>query len=217
MKTKITIKSKVEAAQQVLISLDCAGLTRWGIEHGCDSQAAFSAYKKALLTIGVDYNAIRINHRAERAAEISKEANYEVTLITDATAARFSVCDEDGEPLWYGRFFDGEGGEQSAGEKAAALKAIWLASKIKETLNAAAIRLTLLTDAEWLCWGEFSADGKRGGKARQLGETAVKYGIDLHVQHISGFDNPADRYSRTHGFKKWTDNNLSELASLRRL
>ena len=209
---KLTAKQFIEVNLERVKKMNLAELTKLGCEK-FNSRAGFSAYKKALLAVaGIDYNSLRTARREEKIEQLQTAAKKSITLVTDATAERFAICDSGGQPLWYGRFFDGEGGEQSAGELAAAKKAIWLASKIKEAIGEAAITLILQTDAEWLTWGEFSADSKRGGKARILGEMAVKFGIDLKIEHIAGISNPADYYSRTHGFKKWSDNNLQTLA-----
>jgi len=208
---KVTAKEFVAENAESLKKMTVAELTKLGCEK-FDSRAGFTAYKKALLTIGIDYNQMRAERREEKVDEIKTAATKSITLITDATAERFAICGESGNPLWFGRFFDGEGGEQSAGELAAAKKAIWLAGKIKESIGESTINLILQTDAEWLTWGEYTANNKQGGKAKVLGEMAVKSGINLKIEHIPGSSNPADFYSRTKGFKKWSENNLSLLA-----
>jgi len=145
-----------------------------------------------------------------------------LTLYSDANAShsRFAICDRDGKPLWYGRFFDNDrefDGEQSSGEMAAAKKAVWLAGKIKEAIGADSLRLTLMVDAEWLCWANEALkpdwNGKTGGKAKFLAFAAKKAGVDLDVQHVRGVDNPADPWTTAAGFKKWSDNDLAALAA----
>jgi hypothetical protein len=195
-------------------------LFAWSRAHGLDSRAGFSAFKKALLEIGVDYDALRSAKRAERQAETEAKASAHLILITDAKAKhdRFAVCNAKGEPVWFGRFFEDDrdyNGEQSSGEMAAAKKAVWLASKVKAFIGADAIKLTLKVDAEWLTWANAvfdpAADSRAGGKARSLGEMAQKLGILLHVEHIAGVDNPADQYTVCSGFKRWQDTDLSSL------
>lgn len=145
-----------------------------------------------------------------------------LTLITDAKASknRYAVCDGAGKPLWHGRFFDGDhdyNGEQSSGEMAAAKKAVWLASKIRERCGADSMELTLLVDAKWLTWansvGAEGDNGKTGGKARALGETAKRLGVKLHVEHIPGESNPADAYTICTGYKRWQDNDFDALVA----
>lgn len=195
-------------------------LLDWAKHHGLDSRAGFSAFKKALLAEGIDYDALRAEKRVARAAETEAKATASLILFADAKARtqRFAICNAKGEPVWYGRFFDDDrdfNGEQSSGEMAAAKKAVWFASKIKDTIGAEAIRLTLKIDAEWLTWanevGSPTDDGKRGGKARSLGEMAQRFGVVLTVEHIAGVSNPADQYTVAHGFKKWQDNDLTAL------
>jgi hypothetical protein len=84
---------------------------------------------------------------------------------------------------WHGRFFatdhDYNGG-QSYSEIAAAKKAVWLASKVKETLGLSAIKLALKDDAEWLCYANAVRQGKEGGgRARALGDLAIRSGVVL--------------------------------------
>jgi hypothetical protein len=141
-----------------------------------------------------------------------------LTMFSDAKARkdRFAICDAVGKPLWFGKFFDNDkdyNGEQSSGEMAAAKKAVWLTSKIKEAVGADTIRLTLKVDAEWLTYanGVALGDEGAGGKARALGFAARRLGVDLWVEHIRGVDNPADAYTVGTGFKSWKKNDLKAL------
>ena len=140
-------------------------------------------------------------------------------LFSDAKASkeRFAICDKNGNPIWHGRFFENErdfNGEQSSGELAAAKKAVWLASKVKEAIGEEDLFLELRVDAEWLTWANEVGqedDQGQGGKARVLGSQAKKFGIELEVVHIPGQENPADQFTTCTGFKKWSDNNLIDL------
>ena len=143
-----------------------------------------------------------------------------LVLYSDAKAKnnRFGITDADGNPLWYGLFFDSDrdyNGEQSTGEMAAAKKAVWLAGKIKEILNLKNIELELRVDAEWLTWANEANrsdhDGKTGGKALKLAYAAKKAGIELTVEHVRGVDNPADKYTICYGHKSWRDNDFEKL------
>jgi len=141
----------------------------------------------------------------------------ELTMFSDAKARtdRFAICDAAGAPLWFGKFFDRDkdyAGEQSSGELAAATKAVWLASKIKEHVGADTIGLTLKVDAEWLTYANGVALGEESeGKARALGAAARRLGVLLTVEWVSGSKNPADKYTISRGFKSWKDNDLKAL------
>ena len=222
MKMKTTIRDTVKEHASELRGLNSHGdLFKWSRAHGLDSQAGFSGFKKALKAeLGIDYAALRGAAHEAKTEALEAAATASLTLITDAKARtdRFAVCDRNGNPVWFGKFFEDDrdyNGEQSSGEMAAAKKAVWLASKVKDALGAAAIRLTLKVDAEWLCYANAVAgnpmDNKTGGKARPLGELAQRYGIVLNIQHISGVSNPADKYTVCSGFKKWQDADLLAL------
>lgn len=206
---KKTAKEIVAENLESLKNHNHAELTAWGKMNGFDSRAGFSAYKKALLTSGIDYDAMKAEKRAAKQAAAEATAVHEIMLYTDAKARtdRFAICNKNGDPVWYGKFFDDDrdySGEQSTGEMAAAKKAVWLASKVKDVLGASTIRLTLMVDAEWLTWANLVQQGRDGGgKARALGEAATKAGVVLTVQHIPGAENPADKYTICTGFQKY--------------
>lgn len=214
---KITTKALVQANLEALRGMAHGELFAWSRTNGLDSRAGFSTFKKALLAEGIDYDALRAEKHAARAAETEVKATASLILFADAKArtSRFAICNAKGEPVWYGRFFGDDrdfNGEQSSGEMAAAKKAVWFASKIKDTIGAEAIRLTLKIDAEWLTWAnEVRSGGTSGGKARPLGEMAQRLGVVLTVEHIAGVSNPADQYTVASGFKKWQDNDLTAL------
>lgn len=162
---------------------------------------------------GLDYYALRGENRAATADKLREAVSHEVTLFVDAKARcqRFGICDQAGEVLWYGIFFEddqsfnyGDRNEQSACECAAARKAIWLASKIKEAAGAVAIRLNLKVDAQWLVSG--------GGKSAILQSDARRFNIELNLEWIAGTSNPADEFTTASGFKKWSDNDLKSRA-----
>lgn len=229
---KTTAKQIVEAEIETLRGMAHGDLFKFARAQGIDNAAAFSSFKRALLTHGIDYSALRGADRFQRRAILQREARNaalneiaagaELIFYTDAKARteRFAVCDKNGDPIWYGRFFPNDtdfNGEQSSGEMAAAKKAVWLAGKVREALGLGAIHLTLRVDAEWLCWANSVAtddNSKIGGKARVLGEFAQRMGIILKVEHIPGASNPADQYTVCSGFKNWRDNDLRSLAAM---
>jgi hypothetical protein len=118
----------------------------------------------------------------------------EVVLYSDATPKRFAIATADGQGVWYGDFLQGHE-HAAAAEMDAAKKAVWMA------VQAGANRLVLRVDAEWLTWAN-ATDGK-GGKAKALRWYAEDLGVDLVVEHVSGRDNPADRFTRQTGWREW--------------
>lgn len=204
---KKTIKTQVlEAAETLKAFTTHVQLREWAISQGMDNRSAFPKFKAALLEIGIDYDYVKTGTFASARVE----PTHEVTLYTDAkaSAGRYGITDKDGNVLWHGRFFDtDDAGEQSRAELCAAEKAVWLCSKIKEAIGAPAIKLTLLTDAQWLTYQDHS-----GQKGYVLTQKSRKFGIEISVEWIPGKENPADKWTVESGFKKWSDNNLSELA-----
>ena len=214
---KKTAKQIVKEAGDSLKPMTVAELVRFGKESGFDSRAGFASYKKALLSeAGIDFNSLNAERRTEKAKNLTAACKHQITLYTDAKAKfdRFAICDCNGEVVWYGRFFDNDrdyNGEQSSGEMAAAKKAVWLALKVAEALGESAIALNLKVDAEWLTWAN-GTDPKVGGKAKALREAAQRLNVALTVEHIPGTTNPADAWTIKSGYKKWSDNNLADLA-----
>jgi hypothetical protein len=143
---------------------------------------------------------------------------HTVILYSDAKAKndRFGITDKDGNPVWYGRFFDNDrdyNGEQSSGEMAAANKAVWLASKVGESAGAGGIKFILMVDVQWLTYANSDLiNTDAGGKAKALRYAAERLGVVLDVGHVAGLDNPADKYTVCDGYKKWQDNDLAALA-----
>lgn len=203
----MTIRDRVLAEREALEHADRHELVEWANAHGIDNRSAWGHFKKALIEIGVDFDAMRAADReGERQARVAA-ARHRITLFSDAKASheRFAICNANGDPVWHGRFFDDDrdfDGEQSSGELAAAKKAVWLASKVAER-HGTTVLLDLRVDAEWLTWAN-ATDG-RGGKAQELARAAARLGVALEVHHIPGALNPADRWTVAKGFKKWQD------------
>lgn len=218
LEKKATIAKTVLANITALKALDAGGLFRASRQLGYDNRVAFPRFKKALLDAGVDFVAMRAEKAEGRVASLKARSSYQITMFTDAKASkqRFAVCGENGQPLWFGRFFDNDvdfNGEQSTGEMAAAKKAVWLASKIREAVGGDAIVLNLFVDAKWLTYANAVFEGSpKGGSARELGLMAMKYNILLRVRHIPGRDNPADKYTVATGYRRWNENDLKLLA-----
>lgn len=214
-KKKLSIKQQVINAAETLKLLNGPKELRdWAISNGMDNRSAFPKFKEALLEIGIDYAGLRSNQNEQRTAELEAQITHTVTLFTDAKASqdRFAITDSEGDVLWYGKFFESEqdyNGEQSSGELASAKKAVWLASKIKEAVGAAAIELILMVDAQWLCYQDHA-----GQKGYPLTQLAKKHNIRLDVRWIPGKENPADKWTVSSGFKKWSDNDLTKIATV---
>ena len=184
-------------------------------EIGCKTQQrGWKAVQAIIDCGGPDYYALRGETRAATADALRSQVTHEVELFVDAKARcqRFAICGSDKKVVWYGVFFEddqsfsyGDRNEQSACECAAARKAIWFASKIKEHVGAAAIKLTLNVDAQWLC--------TLAGKASVLASDARRFNVCLEMNWIAGTSNPADPWTTASGFKKWSDNVLADMAS----
>lgn len=206
-----TIKQQVIAAKELLTTYTThTQLREWALSNGMDNRSAFPKFKIALLEIGMDYDQIKTGIANVNAEEMESQITHQVTFYSDAkcSAGRFGICDQNGEVLWHGRFFEtDDAGEQSRSELCAALKAVWLASKVKEAIGATAIALTLIIDAQWLTYQDHA--GQKGYKLTQL---ARKHNIKLSVEWISGKNNPADEWTVASGYKKWSDNDLASLA-----
>ena len=69
-------------------------------------------------------------------ANISDSAAAHLTLISDANASkkRFAICSAEGGPVYQRPFVthDSDGG-QTSGDMSAAMKAVWLASRVKKS------------------------------------------------------------------------------------
>lgn len=215
---KLTTKEKVNENIEVLKGMSHGELFKWARSNQINSAQGFSTFKKALLEHDIDYDRMRLEKRINKHEIMKEAATATVILYSDAKAknGRFGICNKNGDPVWYGMFFntDDFNGEQSCGEMIAAKKAVWLASKVKESLKMTAINLHLKVDAEWLVGAnQTHVHDKSGGKARDLGTYAEKLGVVLHVEHIPGEQNPADKYTTCTGVKHRYENDLSSLVS----
>lgn len=220
----MTIKQQIETmADEARALKTVADISAFIEKIGCKTQARWGRAVIAITEVGgPDYYVLRDGASKLAREELSATVTHELTLIVDAKARcqRFAICAEDGNVLWYGIFFEddksfsyGDRDEQSACECAAARKAIWFASQAAEAhaLTVAsgagskrtAIRLTLKVDAQWLT--------SLAGKASILASDARRFGVDLRMEWIPGTENPADRWTTANGFKKWSDNALSDL------
>lgn len=207
---KLTIFDKVVAAGDELKAMTTVKeLRAWALANGMDNRAAFPRFKIALQGLGIDYDNLKSTAKAEKLAEIEAKVTHELILFSDAkaSAGRFGITDAVGDVLWHGRFFDtDDADEQSRAELCAALKAVWLASKIKEAHGFQNMKLTLYIDAQWLTYQDSPKQ-----KGYRLTEQAQKFGLLLDVVWVSGKRNPADKWTVAQGYKKWSDNDLKSV------
>lgn len=210
-KSKKTILAQVVEAEKELKAMNTAKELRdWAVANGMDNRSAFPRFKKALLEIGINYEKISRQAKAEKQAKIDKDAALEITLYSDYKLGtnKFAITDKDGSPLWYGVDFD-KPTAQTDGELGAAKKAIWLAQKIADLKGEKGVRLNLYVDAEWLTYQSHSKQ-----KGYQLKKLAQRYNVSLNTDWIPGKDNPADEYTTASGYKKWSDNSAADLIGL---
>jgi hypothetical protein len=211
----MTVKKIVQANRETALACKTPEEIRAFIESiGCSAQPRWHNAVQAIVGIGgVDYYQAKAEQQRLEEERLKREVTHEITLYSDAAAVfqRFAICDGDKLPLWYGQFFldgrsfsFGDPAEQSACEFAAARKAIWLASRVKDAVGASAIRLRLFVDAQSLI--------SSPRKSAALASDARMFGIVLEMQWIPGKQNPADRYSRCQGFKRWDEQPLAPLA-----
>lgn len=189
-------------------------ITAFITEIGCKTQQRWGKAVAAIIECGgPDYYWLRGETRAASAEALRQSTTHEVELYVDAKARcqRFAITDAAGQPVWYGIFFEddqsfsyGDRNEQSACECAAARKAIWLASKIKEAAGQKAINLVLNVDASWLV--------TLAGKATILATDARRFNIDLHMNWVPGTTNPADKFTIASGYRKWDSERLEKYA-----
>jgi|GEM_PF-2380584 hypothetical protein len=213
MEKKKNIQAVVEASADELRSLlTHTELRNWALAHNYDNRVAFPLFKKALLAINIDYEYLRDGIRAEERDRLQCEVTHCVTLFIDAkaSAGRYAITDESGNPVWYGRFFDNDiehgADEQSGAELCAAVKAVWLASKIREAAGLPVLELVLMTDAQWLT----HQDGPHQ-KGFRLTRDAKRFQLRLDVRWIRGKDNPADRFTTGGGFMRYSERPLGDL------
>ncbi len=134
---------------------------------------------------------------------------HEVTLYSDAKAKsdRFAITDQNGNGLWYGNFFDDDkdyNGDQQSAEISCAKKAIFLASKIKEARNLQSMRLNLFVSFEEI-------DQKT---LNMFAGLSKKHNLELKIQPVPSSLNPAGKLISARGFKKYSSNDLSNIAKL---
>jgi hypothetical protein len=209
---KRTIKEKVAAEVDDLRLLDHYGLTAWAKAEHIDSGIGFTTFKKALLEVGIDFDAMRDIARGARGAALVEAAQTSLPLYAAALsgAKRFAICDKSRRPTWFGRFFAGDRdfkGDQISADMSVARKAIWLASKAREELALPAIKLLLLIDAPWMT---STAEGIAPLLA-ELQDMAEKLSVLLELVQVTSPENPAVAQANKAGYMRWQDCTFSEM------
>jgi hypothetical protein len=190
---KLSTLQKMNSSGKDFTNMSYTDLLDYG-RREFNSASGFSSFKRQLLAFGVDFDAKKQEFNELKEA-CKPPATHELSLYTDYASKydRFAITDGDGNGLWYGKLFDCA--EQSAGEKAAVEKAIYLAGLARKEMGIASgcLQLTVFTDAEWLTY----FNNGNNNKAASLKYEAVKAGVELFIEHIPGARNPADGLTRT--------------------
>ena len=171
---KIPAKTFVESNLKVLQMMTRGQIINFAQNNGYNNAVAFSHIKKNLLKNNIDLDKMREEETGEKKVALS-EAKHEVCFFSDANAnhEKFGITDEEGNPIWWGKFFDEDINEQSQAELCAAKKAVWLAGIIREQIGEESIKLVLKVDAEWLLFANEFNGSNYGGKATQLARKAI--------------------------------------------
>jgi len=196
------IQGLLEENEADLRGMNHVQLTRWAKDNGIDDGYSFTIFKNKLEEIGISYSALREEAEANAAAETASGLCGSVTLCVsaDATTQKFAIATLDGKPVWYGKFFDNDvdfNGNQISADFSVAKKAIWLASKITESVGGVSIHLTLRVS-------QFAQHDVT--ELTQIG-IQRRVAVTLDIQD----ENPSVKFVRFSGFKKWADNDLSAL------
>lgn len=173
----------------------------FAIDHFLDNKARFPHFKKALLKeLNIDYAGLKIQKKEEFENDLKNQIKQEISLTTDAWGkkARFAVVlSENGKPISYGKFFEKYELEQSRAELEAAKYAVGIVAKMMKDNNIPALKLNLTVDAQWLLHQD-----KYRNKGSELKRLANAKKIFLNTIWEPGYDNLADRYSRSKDFQK---------------
>lgn len=177
-------------------------------EHKLDTKSLFPKYKTILKKHGVDYAKLRSASRVADAQAVATAAESAPELALFAAGfdagdqGSYAVCDQAGQPLWFGAFFDSDSdftaGDAESADFAAAKKAIWLAGRAREDSGEAALNLTLTVSRPDMDDDVLTAAATR-----------AKVALSLEIAD----DNPAIDQCQEPGFKTWREVNLADLVA----
>ena len=178
----------------------------WARQHHLDTARRFGAFKRALLAHGINYNAMREAQARANAIHALATPTHTTTLFScyDEKTRRFAIYDRGGRPLWCG--INPGLPTKLDGQLDAALKAIWLAAKIRDAANIRYLRLTLIVDGQWL-----TSHAQPKQQSHRIDAVAARYGIHVTVTHL--LENPVLRHAICANDKHWQDNDLKALAT----
>lgn len=178
----------------------------WAKDNKLATQALWPKVKTVMRQrLGIDYNAIRDQVTAQRAAEVAAAATQapviELWSAGDAEVASFAVCDSTGEQSWYGEFRPEDriyAGDDMSAEVSAADKAVFIAGKAREHAELPTIGLLLHT-----CHPDIDAADLAAAAARH------RVAVEIDVDDQS----PAIALCRAPGSHGWRDIRLEILLS----
>lgn len=186
---KITIQGKVYAtATLIRLLIKHLEFRNWAIHSNMGNY--LSIYESALIKEGFDYGKLLPMIADFPREQLNRLSTHELTLYCDAKAStkRFSISDENHQPISYGFFkHTDDYSRQDHSELAVARRAVEIAGQIAKQHNIKTLRLHLYTDSRMLT---FLDSIKRKGLILAL--DSILQNIDLYVHWIPGETNPAD-------------------------
>lgn len=195
---------------------DHRDLKKFAEEQRWNNGSDFSAFKRSLLKIRVDYEKVREETQERMAQENAQKAEQlaqmgeDVAQVwlwvaavedSDSGKASFALVDAEDDPVWYGDFHEQDRvrkvGDLVSAEQSVALKAIWVAGKALEAAGESVGRLHLTTMCPFLDEEALAAAGAKSGLAVVL--------------HVDQEDQRAVRMAEAPGFMGWKQRVLDEL------
>lgn len=191
-------------------------LREFAVEQHWDNRGDFGKYKFILKKFGINYDELRSaageqfreqmedkQKQLQRDAEEFPRVRLWTAAVEDEASGdgSFAIVGEEGEAVWYGKFFDDDrvrqAGDLFSAEQSAAGKAVFLAEKAKEASGVDALALEIITTCPEL-------------NATALGITAAAKNIAVEIT-VDDSDNRAVEMAEMPGFRKWQDADLSDL------
>ena len=213
----------VEENKDRILSSNYQELVSLGRENGFDDRDGYVAYKDALLSQANINMFERREAWAENNNDIREKEFANASTITlrccaraaaskegreiDGTGDWFALTDEDGTPVWAGKFFDQEAGQpQNHCDISVGKKAVYLAGKLSDE-RGKKVSLTLKTTARWLeaTNQAIATSGSKGGSTNLLAKAARDAGIDLKVVYEEKDESPAHEAIDTKRVVKYKD------------
>lgn len=194
------------AASQDVAAMSTADLRAWGKDAGLLSKTLWAKVKRELWKqADLDYDALREQESADRArilAESAAAAPVVELFAAGDERGSFAVVGvaDTADTAWYGTFHPDDSvykaGDQTSADSAAAGKAVFLAGKVRESLEVPVVRLLLHIGNELV-------DGPR------LADMAAKKSIVLELDVT--MENPATEWCLANGWQAWQAIRLSDL------